>query len=105
MWYVFPQIRGLGLSGTTAYFSIKDLTEAVDYYAHPVLGERLIEITSALLDIDNNDPVAVFGIPDAYKLRSCMTLFKHAAPDNELFQRVLEKFYQGVEDEKTLEQL
>ncbi len=105
MWYVFPQIRGLGLSGTTAYFSIKDLTEAVDYYAHPVLGERLIEITSALLDIENSDPVAVFGIPDAYKLRSCMTLFKHAAPDNELFQRVLEKFCQGAEDKKTLEQL
>lgn len=105
MWYVFPQIKGLGISGTTAYFSINDLTEAGDYYAHPILGERLIEITSALLDIDNNDPVAVFGIPDAYKLRSCMTLFKHAAPDNELFQRVLEKFCQGTEDEKTLEQL
>ncbi len=105
MWYVFPQIKGLGLSGTTAYFSINDLTEAVDYYVHPILGERLIEITSVLLDIDNNDPVAVFGIPDAYKLRSCMTLFKHADHDNELFQRVLEKFCQGAEDERTLEQL
>lgn len=105
MWYVFTQIKGLGLSGTTAYFSINDLTEAVDYYAHPILGERLIEITSALLDIENDNPVAVFGIPDAYKLRSCMTLFKHAAPDSNLFQRVLDKYCQGTEYEKTLKQL
>ena len=105
MWYVFPQIKGLGLSGTTALFSINDLTEAVDYYEHPILGARLIEITSELLNIDSSDPVAVFGLPDAYKLRSCMTLFKHAAPDNDLFQRVLDKFCQGAEDENTVEKL
>ena len=103
MWYVFPQIQGLGLSGTTAYFSIKDLDEAKDYYNHPVLGQRLIEITSVLLDIESSDPVQVFGIPDAFKLRSCMTLFKYAAPENDLFQRVLEKFCQGEVDYKTLE--
>lgn len=103
MWYVFPQIQGLGLSGTTAYFSIKDLDEAKDYYNHPVLGQRLIEITSVLLDIESSDPVQVFGIPDAFKLRSFMTLFKYAAPENDLFQRVLEKFCQGEVDYKTLE--
>lgn len=102
MWYVFPQIKGLGLSGTTAYFSINDLTEAIDYYEHPILGARLLEITSAALKTDSNDPVQVFGIPDAYKLRSCMTLFKRAS-DNELFQRVLDKFCQGADDEKTIE--
>ncbi|MBE6853818.1 MAG: DUF1810 domain-containing protein [Ruminococcus sp.] len=102
MWYVFPQIKGLGLSGTTAYFSIKDMEEAADYYAHPVLGKRLTEITKALLDIETDDPMAVFGYPDAYKLRSCMTLFRHAVPEQELFGQVLDKFCQGIEDEKTL---
>ncbi|MBO5164579.1 MAG: DUF1810 domain-containing protein [Ruminococcus sp.] len=103
IWYVFPQIQGLGLSGTTAYFSIKDLSEAKDYYAHPVLGARLIEISETLLDIETDDPMAVFGYPDAFKVRSCMTLFKHAAPEQEVFQKVLDKFCRGNEDEKTLE--
>lgn len=103
IWYVFPQIQGLGLSGTTAYFSIRDLTEAQDYYAHPVLGARLIEITETLLDIESDDLMAVFGYPDTFKLRSCMTLFKHAAPEQDLFQKVLDKFCRGNEDEKTLD--
>ena len=103
MWYVFPQIQGLGWSGTTAYFSIKDLKEAKDYYAHPVLGERLIEITKELLNIKTDDPMAVFGYPDAYKVRSCMTLFKYAAPEQELFQKALDKFCRSIEDDKTLE--
>ncbi len=103
IWYVFPQIQGLGLSGTTAYFSIKDIEEASDYYAHPILGERLTEITRVLLDIDNDDPMTVFGYPDAYKIRSCMTLFKHAAPEQKLFQQVLDKLCRGIEDDKTLE--
>lgn len=105
IWYVFPQIQGLGCSGTTAYFSIKDLQEARDYYEHPVLGARLIVITSLLLDIETDDPMAVFGYPDAFKIRSCMTLFKYAVPDNDLFQKVLDKFCQGKEDDKTVEQL
>ena len=102
MWYVFPQIKGLGLSGTTAYFSINDLQEAADYLAHPILGARLIEISSELLRLEENDPVAVFGLPDAYKLRSCMTLFMHADPENEVFRKVLDKFCQGTEDDETL---
>lgn len=103
IWYVFPQIQGLGFSEVTAYFSIKDISEAVDYYAHPVLGERLIEITRTLMDIETDDPMAVFGHIDAYKLRSCMTLFKYAAPQQKLFKQVLDKFCLGAEDEKTLE--
>ncbi|MDE6004323.1 MAG: DUF1810 family protein [Oscillospiraceae bacterium] len=102
MWYVFPQIQGLGWSGTTAYFSIKNLSEAVDYYAHPVLGARLNEITEELLNIETDDPMIVFGYPNAYKLRSCMTLFKYAAPEQELFQKVLDKFCRSTEDEETV---
>lgn len=102
MWYVLPQIQGLGRSGTTAYFSIKDLSEAKDYYVHPILGARLKEITETLLDIESDDPMAVFGYPDAFKLRSCMTLFKYAAPEQDLFQKLLDKFCRGNEDEKTL---
>lgn len=103
IWYVFPQIQGLGISGITAYFSIKDLNEAKDYYSHPVLGARLIEITEELLKIQTDDPMVVFGYPDAYKVRSCMTLFKYAAPEQELFQKVLDKFCCGMEDDKTVE--
>lgn len=102
IWYVFPQIQGLGLSGTTAYFSIKDLAEAEDYYAHPVLGARLKEICEVLLSIDSDDPLSVFGYPDAFKVRSCMTLFRYAAPAEAVFQKVLDKFCRGHEDEKTL---
>ena len=103
MWYVFPQIQGLGRSGKTALFSIRDIEEAKDYYAHPVLRERLLEITKSLLDIECNDPMVVFGDPDAYKLRSCMTLFKYAAPEQKLFQQILDKFCCGTDDDKTLE--
>lgn len=102
IWYVFPQIQGLGLSGTTAFFSIHDLSEAEDYYAHPVLGARLVEICEVLLNIASDDPMSVFGYPDAFKVRSCMTLFKHAAPEEVVFQKVLDKFCRGIEDEKTL---
>lgn len=102
IWYVFPQIQGLGRSGTTAYFSIKDLAEAEDFYAHPILRARLIEICEALLSIKSDDSMNVFGYPDAFKVRSCMTLFKHAAPEQDIFQKVLDKFCRSNEDGKTL---
>lgn len=105
IWYVFPQIQGLGISGTTAYFSLKDINEAKDYYTHPILGARLLEITEELLNIQTDDPMAAFGYPDAFKVRSCMTLFKHAVPEQELFQKVLDKFCRGVEDENTVKLL
>jgi len=96
IWYVFPQIQGLGLSGTTAYFSIKDIS-ARDYYAHPILSTKLIEI-----DIETDDLMAVFGYTDAFKVQSCVTLFKYAASEQEVFQKVLDKFCRGNENEKTL---
>ena len=102
MWYIFPQITGLGQSSTARYYSIRDLEEAREYYAHPVLGQRLREISGALLDLRGSDPVAVFGGIDSMKLKSSMTLFAVAAPDDPLFQQVLDKYYGGEQDALTL---
>ena len=102
MWYIFPQIAGLGQSFTARYYSIRDLEEAGEYYAHPVLGQRLREISGALLGLRGSDPVAVFGGIDSMKLKSSMTLFAVAAPDDPLFQQVLDKYYGGEQDALTL---
>lgn len=102
MWYIFPQIAGLGQSSTARYYSIRDLEEAREYYAHPVLGQRLREISGALLELRGSDPVAVFGGIDSMKLKSSMTLFAVAAPDDPLFQQVLDKYYGGEQDALTL---
>ena len=102
MWYIFPQIAGLGQSSTARYYSIRDLEEAREYYAHPVLGQRLREISGALLGLRGSDPVAVFGGIDSMKLKSSMTLFAVAAPDDPLFQQVLDKYYGGEQDVLTL---
>ena len=102
MWYIFPQIAGLGQSSTARYYSIRDLEEAREYYAHPVLGQRLRVISGALLDLRGSDPVAVFGGIDSMKLKSSMTLFALAAPDDPLFQQVLDKYYGGERDALTL---
>ena len=102
MWYIFPQIAGLGQSSTARYYSIRDLEEAREYYAHPVLGQRLREISGALLDLRGSDPVAVFGGIDSMKLKSSMTLFAMAAPDDPLFRQVLDKYYGGEQDALTL---
>lgn len=102
MWYIFPQIAGLGQSSTARYYSIRDLEEAREYYAHPVLGQRLREISGALLELRGSDPVAVFGGIDSMKLKSSMTLFAMAAPDDPLFQQVLDKYYGGEQDALTL---
>ena len=102
MWYIFPQIAGLGQSSTARYYSIRDLEEAREYYAHPVLGQRLREISGALLDLRGSDPVAVFGGIDSMKLKSSMTLFAMAAPDDPIFQQVLDKYYGGEQDALTL---
>ena len=101
MWYIFPQIAGLGFSSTAQYYAISSMQEAKDYYAHPVLGKRLVEISEALLALDTSDAGAVMGYPDDLKLRSSMTLFLAASGDA-VFQRVLDKFYSGKPDSKTL---
>ena len=102
MWYIFPQIAGLGQSSTARYYSIRDLEEAREYYAHPVLGQRLREISGVLLELRGSDPVAVFGGIDSMKLKSSMTLFSLAAPDDPVFQQVLDKYYGGEQDALTL---
>ena len=101
MWYIFPQIAGLGFSSTARFYAISSLQEAMDYYAHPVLGQRLVEISEALLALDTSDAGAVMGYPDDLKLRSSMTLFLAASGDA-VFQKVLDKFYSGKPDSKTL---
>lgn len=104
MWFIFPQLRGLGQSTMAWYYGIEDLQEAREYLQHPVLGQRLREITQALLDRPETDPVKIFGWTDSMKLRSCMTLFAQVSGDD-LFTRVLDKFYGGQEDRVTLELL
>ena len=103
MWYIFPQIQGLGFSSTAQYYAIKDLNEAKDYLAHPVLGARLKEISEALLELDGLSAHEIFGYPDDLKLRSCMTLFRMADLNCEIFEQVLEKYYDGEPDRRTVE--
>lgn len=105
MWYIFPQIQGLGYSAMAQHYAIRDLGEAREYLQHPLLGPRLIEISEALLALDESDPRRVMGSPDDLKLRSCMTLFQCAAPDQPVFGKVLDKFYGGRPDGRTLEML
>ena len=102
MWYVFPQIQGLGYSSTAQYYAIKDLGEAKAYLQHPILRERLLEISGALLQLNTHNASEVFGWPDDMKLRSSMTLFAEAEPTCEVFQKVLDQYFGGKKDENTL---
>ncbi|OUJ74008.1 DUF1810 domain-containing protein [Hymenobacter crusticola] len=102
MWYIFPQIQGLGFSETSKYYAIKGAAEAEQYLAHPVLGSRLVEISSELLKQPGNDAYRIFGSPDDMKLKSSMTLFAALPSTNPVFQQVLDKFYGGAKDDKTL---
>ena len=101
IWFVFPQMQGLGMSWTSEYYGIADLAEAKAYLAHPVLGERLREITRALLGHRTKSAREILGFPDDLKVCSCMTLFDLIEPDG-LFAEVLDVFYGGKRDEKTL---
>ena len=103
MWYIFPQIQGLGFSSTAQYYAIRDLQEAKDYLQHPVLGPRLKEISSALLELEGLSASEIFGYPDDLKLRSSMTLFRMADLDCPIFLEVLEKYYDGEPDFRTVE--
>ena len=102
MWYIFPQLRGLGMSSTSYFYGIENLEEAKAFLDDPFLGKNLIEISEALLSLDNSDARSVMGSPDDLKLRSSMTLFSLAAPEEPVFKKVLEKFYRGVQDPATL---
>lgn len=103
MWYIFPQIQGLGFSSTSKYYAIKDIDEAAAYLQHDNLGTRLIEICTALLALKTNDANKVFGSPDDLKLRSCITLFGALPGSNPVFQSVSDKFFNGLKDNKTVQ--
>ena len=102
MWYIFPQIAGLGHSQTARYYAIKDMEEARAYMKHEILGKNLIEISQALLQTPSSDPGEVMGWPDDMKLKSSMTLFLLAAPECNVFQKVLDKFFHGEKDKNTI---
>jgi uncharacterized protein (DUF1810 family) len=102
MWFIFPQLDGLGSSATAKFYAIKSLDEARAYLAHPVLGRRLVECCEALLRIHGKSVSEIMGYPDDLKLRSSMTLFAQAAKDAAVFNKVLEKFFNGEPDSATL---
>jgi len=103
MWYIFPQIKGLGYSETSKYYAINDIDEAKDYLKHPILGARLQEISNELLKLEQSDADLIFGSIDSMKLKSCMTLFWVADKSNaEVFIKVIDKFFNGKYDERTL---
>ncbi|MGF0093610.1 DUF1810 domain-containing protein [Lachnospiraceae bacterium SGI.066] len=103
MWFIFPQIAGLDYSETARYYAIKDLDEAKAYMEDYTLGTNLIEISEALLEVESSDADEVMGWPDNLKLKSSMTLFALAKPECEVFQKVLDKFFGGEQDQKTIE--
>ena len=102
IWYIFPQIQGLGFSSTAQYYAIADLDEAKAYLQDAVLRDHLLEISNALLALNSSDPSSVMGYPDDLKLRSSMTLFALADPECRVFQDVLDKYYDGERDERTV---
>lgn len=103
MWFIFPQIAGLGKSEMASRYAISSTAEARAYLEHPVLGQRLRECTALVLAIKEQSIENIFGFPDNLKFHSCMTLFAHAAPeDDTLFHDALERFFQGEEDDLTL---
>jgi len=105
MWFIFPQIAGLGRSDMARRYALASLEEARAYLAHAILGPRLEACTRAALSVEDRSASDIFGFPDDLKFRSSMTLFAHAAPDNDLFRAALEKYFGSEEDKATLERL
>lgn len=105
MWFVLPQVAGLGRSSTAQHYALPDLAAARAYLDHPVLGPRLRSCAQVLAGLHGHDPVAVLGSVDALKLRSSMTLFARAAPDETVFADVLDRFFGGEQDPGTIERL
>lgn len=102
MWYIFPQIDGLGHSTTSKHYAIKSISEARQYLNHPVLGTRLLKCAEAVLTIDGRSVSEIFGYPDDLKFKSSMTLFAHVADPRSVFVRILDKYFDGKQDIKTL---
>jgi uncharacterized protein (DUF1810 family) len=105
MWYIFPQISGLGFSETARFYAIQSQAEASEYLKHDVLGPRLVEISAELLNLQTSDPVEVFGDIDSLKLKSSMTIFSLLEHSHPVFQKVLDKFYGGRRDGNTIQLL
>jgi uncharacterized protein (DUF1810 family) len=105
MWYIFPQIQGLGISSVSKHYAIKDVAEAKQYLRHQVLGPRLISLCEELLRAKESDAYSIFGSPDDLKLKSSMTLFSEADDTIPVFKMVLEKFFNGSKDIRTMELL
>jgi uncharacterized protein (DUF1810 family) len=102
MWYIFPQYDGLGSSAISKRYAIRSRAEAEAYLRHPVLGPRLLECAEAALAVEGRSAAEVFGFPDDLKLRSCATLFAFVSPTGSVFERLLEKYFGGERDDKTL---
>lgn len=102
MWYIFPQLDGLGFSPTSRRYSIKSVEEARAYLSDPVLGHRLTQCVEAALGVEGRSAYEIFGSPDDMKLKSCATLFAHASPAGSVFERLLDRFFQGERDPETL---
>lgn len=102
MWYIFPQIQGLGFSATSQYFSIKGIEEARAYLAHPVLGPRLLRCAEAVVGVEGRSAREIFGSPDDLKLRSSATLFGSVLPPGSVFARLISKYFAGERDTRTL---
>ena len=102
MWFIFPQIKGLGKSENARYFGIDGLDEAGRYLAHPVLGKHLVEISQALLQVNGKTANQIFGTPDDLKLCSCMTLFAALENTHPVFGQILDKYFDGLPDSLTM---
>lgn len=103
MWYIFPQIAGLGMTEISKHYAIQNIQEATDYLMDETLGLRLVNMCKALLELPTNDAFEIFGNPDHLKLRSSMTLFEAVPATFPVFGQVLNKFYQGERDQRTLD--
>ncbi|MBA3007666.1 MAG: DUF1810 domain-containing protein [Proteobacteria bacterium] len=103
MWFIFPQIDGLGRSSIAKHYAIKSLEEAAAYLNHPVLGQRLLQCSETLLNIHGKSASEIFGYPDEWKLRSCMTLFAAIAETESVFVQVLTRYFKGQPDQQTME--
>lgn len=105
MWYIFPQLTGLGMSSTSQFYGIKGIDEAKAYLSHKVLGTRLLEITKALISLNGLSALEIFGRPDDTKLKSCMTLFAQISDGSSVFYQVIEQYFEGKSDIRTINML
>lgn len=105
MWFIFPQLKGLGHSETANFYALNGIEDATSYLAHPVLGKHLIEISQALLELPGDDAHTILGSPDDLKLCSSMTLFANVRDADAVFEKVIAKYFEGLQDERTLQLL